>query len=60
MPGMQGGNIHPLAIAYGKRWPTLPETPSMAEAGFSRVEVPTWHALLACPGPAARPAGRYP
>ncbi len=45
--GLQGGGIRPLAVAYGKRWPSLPEVPTMAEAGVAGVEVPSWHALVA-------------
>ncbi len=44
--GLQGGTIRPLAVAYPRRWPTIPEVPTMAEAGVAGVEVPTWHAML--------------
>ncbi len=44
--GLQGGGIRPLAVAYGRRWPSLPEVPTMAEAGVAGVEVPSWHALV--------------
>ena len=51
--GLQGGGIRPLAVAYDRRWPSLPEVPTLAEAGVPGVEVPSWHALL---GPRGLPA----
>lgn len=44
--GLQSGGIRPLAVAYERRWPSLPDPPTMAEAGVAGVEVPNWHALL--------------
>ena len=52
--GLQGGNIRPLAVAYPRRWPSLPAVPTMAEAGVAGVEVPSWHALV---GPRGLPDG---
>ena len=56
MGGILGGRIRPLAVAYARRWPALPEVPTMAEAGVAGVVVASWHALVAPRGlpPAVR------
>ena len=54
MGGITGGRIRPLAVAYAARWPSLPEVPTMEEAGVPDLVVPSWHALVAPRGlPAA-------
>ncbi|MBO1076926.1 Bug family tripartite tricarboxylate transporter substrate binding protein [Roseomonas marmotae] len=47
------GKIRALAVAAATRWPTLPDVPTMAEAGLQGLEVPTWGAF-------AFPAGTPP
>lgn len=47
MGGIRGGRIRPLAVAYARRWPSLPDVPTMAEAGVADLVVPSWHALVA-------------
>lgn len=47
------GKVRAIAVAAAQRWPTLPEVPTMAEAGMAGMEVPTWGAF-------AFPAGTPP
>ena len=47
------GNIRGLAITMSERWPTLPNIPTMAEAGMDNFNVSPWHLWA---GPAAMPA----
>ncbi|MBR0642940.1 Bug family tripartite tricarboxylate transporter substrate binding protein [Plastoroseomonas hellenica] len=49
---IQSGSIRPLAVTMPERWPTLPEVPTMAEAGFDRFNVSPWHFWA---GPAGMP-----
>ncbi len=51
-PFVRNGRLRALAITGGGRHPSLPEVPSMAEAGFPGVDVSLWEALLV---PAATP-----
>lgn len=46
------GSIRPLAITSEQRWPTLPNLPTMAEAGQDNFNVSPWHLWA---GPAAIP-----
>lgn len=39
-----------LAIASSKRWPLLPDVPTVAESGFPGFEATVWYALLAPAG----------
>ena len=54
LPGMsqhlQSGALRALAITSEKRWPTLPDVPSVAESGFSGYQHMTWIGLLAPAG----------
>jgi tripartite-type tricarboxylate transporter receptor subunit TctC len=54
LPGMsqhlQSGALRALAITSEKRWPTLPEVPSIAESGFPGYGHMTWIGLLAPAG----------
>ena len=47
------GRLYPMAIAGKERYPSLPDTPTAAEAGLPGYEVEFWYALL---GPAGMPA----
>lgn len=47
------GSIRPLAVAAAKRSPSLPDVPTVAEAGIPDYEVSTWYAMWA---PAGTPA----
>jgi tripartite-type tricarboxylate transporter receptor subunit TctC len=48
-----GGRIRPLAVTTAKRWPQLPDLPTLEEAGVKGYDATIWLALLA---PAGTPA----
>lgn len=47
------GKLRAIAVASAARWPTLPEVPTMAEAGLADFVVPSWGAFAF---PAGTPA----
>jgi len=49
----KGGKLRPLAVTTGKRNPTMPDVPTMAEAGVKNGESALWVAMW---GPAGMPA----
>jgi tripartite-type tricarboxylate transporter receptor subunit TctC len=50
----KAGRVTPLATVSARRSPTLPDVPTMAEAGFKGFPQPGWYALVA---PAGTPRG---
>jgi tripartite-type tricarboxylate transporter receptor subunit TctC len=50
---LKAGTIRGLAVTSGKRHPSWPDLPTMAEAGVPDMEVPVWTAFFA---PAKTPA----
>jgi len=53
-PHIQDGKLRALAVTSDKRWPTLPDTPSIAEAGYPGYRHMTWIGIVAPTGtPAA-------
>jgi len=53
-PHIQDGKLRALAVTSDKRWPTLPDTPSVAESGYPGYRHMTWIGILAPTGtPAA-------
>ncbi|MEN3355415.1 MAG: putative tricarboxylic transport rane protein, partial [Betaproteobacteria bacterium] len=53
-PYIQDGKLRALAVTSDKRWPTLPDTPSVAESGYPGYRHLTWIGILAPTGtPAA-------
>ena len=52
MPHVRSGRLRALAVASGKRSPSVPELPTIAEAGVPGFAVDQWYALFA---PAATP-----
>ncbi|MBC5765266.1 Bug family tripartite tricarboxylate transporter substrate binding protein [Ramlibacter albus] len=44
------GRLRALAVTTGKRWPTLPDVPTMKEAGVPDYDASVWLALLAPAG----------
>jgi tripartite-type tricarboxylate transporter receptor subunit TctC len=53
MPHVKSGRLRALAVTTPKRFPAVPEVPSMAEAGLPGFEVDQWHAIIAPAGVAA-------
>ncbi len=53
LPQIQAGKLRPLAVASEKRWPELPDVPTLAEAGMPGFPSAIWYGLLA---PAGTPA----
>jgi len=47
MPHVQSGRLRALAVTTAKRSPTLPQLPTLAEAGVAGYDVTTWYMLLA-------------
>jgi tripartite-type tricarboxylate transporter receptor subunit TctC len=50
VPLIQSGGLRALAVTGKTRAPTLPDVPTMAEAGFPEVEGATWTAVVAPAG----------
>ncbi|MDB5811358.1 MAG: hypothetical protein JWN94_3480, partial [Betaproteobacteria bacterium] len=51
-PQVKAGRLRAIAIASGKRAATMPDVPSLAEAGYADVNADNWFGMLA---PAATP-----
>lgn len=47
---IQGGTIKPLAVSTARRWPGLPNVPTMIEAGVPDFDVTSWSGMLAPKG----------
>ena len=47
MPVLGEGRARGLAVTSAERWPTLPEVPTMAEAGMADFVVTSWAAIIA-------------
>jgi len=52
IPQIQSGKMRALAVTSAQRWPTLPDVPTMAEAGIKDFVVTSWGAFVV---PAATP-----
>jgi tripartite-type tricarboxylate transporter receptor subunit TctC len=52
VPVIQSGKMRALAVTSAQRWPTLPDVPTMGEAGISDFVVTSWAAYVL---PAATP-----
>lgn len=46
-PQVKSGRLKALAVTSAKRWPSLPDVPSVAEAALPGYEVDGWYAMLA-------------
>lgn len=55
LPHIRAGNLHALAVTADKRLATLPDVPTMAEAGVADFVVTQWQAVFV---PAGTPAER--
>ncbi|HYD55728.1 MAG TPA: tripartite tricarboxylate transporter substrate binding protein [Burkholderiales bacterium] len=53
IPHIRSGKLRALAVTSGERVPSLPDVPTMQEAGFNGFDVSAWFGLLA---PARLPA----
>lgn len=47
MPHVKSGRIRALAVTSAQRWPSMPDVPTVAEAGVPGYEVDGWYAMLA-------------
>ena len=54
LPQFRAGKLRALAVTSEKRWPELPDTPTMAELGIEGFPTEVWFGLLA---PAGTPSG---
>lgn len=52
-PHIQSGKLRPLAVTSGKRFPSLPDVPTVSEAGLPGMEADSWWGVFA---PAKTPA----
>jgi tripartite-type tricarboxylate transporter receptor subunit TctC len=46
LPHVKAGKLKAVAVATGKRQPTLPEVPTMAEAGYPAVNADNWYGVV--------------
>jgi tripartite-type tricarboxylate transporter receptor subunit TctC len=49
-PQIKAGKLRPLAVSSPNRNATIPDVPTMEEAGVSNLKVTTWYALFAVKG----------
>jgi len=47
---IKGGKVRALAVTSAKRSPELPDVPTLAEAGFTGLEMTTWYGVFAPAG----------
>jgi tripartite-type tricarboxylate transporter receptor subunit TctC len=47
MPHIRTGRLRPLAVTSAKRWPSLPDLPTVAEAGVPGYESTGWYGIVA-------------
>jgi len=50
VPVIQEGRMRALAVTSAQRWPTLPDVPTMAEAGMEDFVITSWGAFVAPAG----------
>ena len=50
MPYVTSGQLRPIAVTSTKRIPSLPDVPTVAEAGFPDFEMEAWNSLVAPAG----------
>ena len=50
LPQFRAGKLRPLAVTSEKRWPELPEIPTMEELGVTGFPTEVWFGLLAPAG----------
>src|SRR6185295_16292525 len=42
IPLIRQGKLRPIAVSTSKRYPGLPDTPTLLEAGFKELDLPVW------------------
>jgi tripartite-type tricarboxylate transporter receptor subunit TctC len=57
LPGVQGGQLRPLAVTTKERSAQLPDVPTVAEQGLPDYELYAWF-VLAVPAATPRPSSR--
>ena len=50
LPHIQAGKLRAIGVTSLKRSPVLPETPTIAEQGYLRIDAKSWYALMAPAG----------
>ncbi len=58
VPHVKSGRLRLLAVTSATRWPTLPDIPTVAEAGVPGYEVTGWYGVLAPGGTPRAPVDR--
>jgi tripartite-type tricarboxylate transporter receptor subunit TctC len=58
LPQIQAGQLRALAVAAATRIKSLPDTPSMPEAGFPDVKMSTWYGISAPAGTSREIVGK--
>ena len=51
---IRAGRLYPLGVSTKKRWPLLPEVPTIAEAGVADFDYPIWYGVWTPAGTPAR------
>ena len=46
LPAIQAGQLRALAITTAQRAPSLPDVPTLAEAGVKGIDVPSWYGVM--------------
>lgn len=57
-PFVQAGRLRQVAVTSARRFPALPQVPSIAESGFKDIDIVSWWGLLAPAGVPADIVGR--
>ena len=50
LPHIQAGKLRAIGVTSLKRSPVLPETPTIAEQGYLKIDAKSWYALMAPAG----------
>lgn len=58
LSAIRSGKVRPLAVTTAQRWPTLPDVPTMIEAGVPGFEITSWTGLFVPAATAAPIVGR--
>lgn len=50
LPSIRAGKVRALVVSGERRFPSLPQVPTFAEAGYANIDLPIWNALFAPAG----------